>query len=78
MHFDLAGGQQPDGIQTGCLCQNGLVLCIVDDGVGFDPSVDPQGNGLTSMRTRAARMHGDLQIVPGAPSGTSITLSVPV
>jgi ligand-binding sensor domain-containing protein/two-component sensor histidine kinase len=55
-----------------------LVLGIADDGVGFDPSVESPGNGLTSMRTRAARMHGDLRIVPGAPSGTSITLSVPV
>lgn len=55
-----------------------LVLGIADNGVGFDASLDAQGNGLTSMRSRAARIHGVLRIDPASPSGTSVTVSVPV
>jgi ligand-binding sensor domain-containing protein/two-component sensor histidine kinase len=55
-----------------------LVLSIVDDGVGFDASTDFDGQGLTSMRRRAARINATLRIEPSTPSGTSVVLSVPI
>ena len=54
-------------------------VAIRDDGIGFDPSLGRPGHlGLASMRDRAARLDGSLDIasVPGA--GTTITATVPV
>jgi ligand-binding sensor domain-containing protein/two-component sensor histidine kinase len=55
-----------------------LVLSIIDDGVGFDASTDFDGQGLTSMRRRAARINATLRIEPSPPSGTAVVLSVPI
>jgi signal transduction histidine kinase len=35
-----------------------LTLQMMDDGTGFDPDAEYEGNGLHNMRTRAARLHG--------------------
>jgi signal transduction histidine kinase len=55
-----------------------LLLTVADDGIGFEPSLNESGQGLTSMRRRAARIHGLLQITPGATSGTVVALTVPL
>jgi PAS domain S-box-containing protein len=57
----------------------GVVLRIVDDGRGFDPTDIPEGHlGLTGMRARAAKIDGRLSITSRPGGGTTIELSVPV
>jgi signal transduction histidine kinase len=51
-----------------------LTLAISDDGKGFDPSVESEGQGLRSMRGRAARLQADLEVTSRAGRGTSVTL----
>ena len=50
---------------------------VIDNGVGFQTSVDPEGNGLASMRRRAAGMHAVLEITSSPGQGTMVQLSVP-
>ena len=54
-----------------------LVLTVVDDGVGFDPSVQGDGQGRSSMERRAQRLSGSLAITSGPGGGTAITLNIP-
>ena len=39
-----------------------LLLTVADNGVGFDPSNESEGQGLTSMQRRAQRLDGTLDI----------------
>jgi ligand-binding sensor domain-containing protein/two-component sensor histidine kinase len=55
-----------------------LVLAVVDDGVGLDPSQEVDGQGLASMRRRALRMKGSVAFEPVKPSGTAVILKVPI
>ena len=55
-----------------------LVLTLSDDGVGFNVSEASDGSGLESMRKRAARMGGKLEIVSSNGKGTTVTLQVPL
>jgi signal transduction histidine kinase/streptogramin lyase len=54
-----------------------LVLTVEDNGVGFDASRAHEGQGLSSLRRRADRLHGALDIVSIAGTGTTVTLTVP-
>lgn len=58
-----------------------LQLCIRDDGVGFDLNAVEQSNkshfGLITMRERAKRLNGRLNIETQSGHGTSINLFVP-
>jgi ligand-binding sensor domain-containing protein/signal transduction histidine kinase len=51
-----------------------LRLGISDDGVGFDPSLQGDGDGLPNLRRRAMRLGGTLEISSQSGSGTSIRL----
>lgn len=52
-----------------------VCLVIRDNGVGFDPSADYPGHlGLRSMRERAVRSKGEIQIDSGPAKGTQIQL----
>ncbi len=54
-------------------------LEIRDDGVGFDPGGSFPGHlGLRSMRERAARIGGSLEIVSTPGEGTHLTSSIPL
>lgn len=53
-----------------------LRLLIRDDGIGFDPAVKYNGNGLNSIRKRAQEMHAKLNIQSGEGIGTSVELIV--
>jgi ligand-binding sensor domain-containing protein/two-component sensor histidine kinase len=64
-------------IQLG-LHSNRIVLVVEDDGVGFDPGLADDGNGLGNMQKRADAMHGRLQIISKPGSGTRVTLNIPV
>jgi len=55
-----------------------VLLRIVDDGVGFDPSAASAGRGLDNLKERAATRHGSLTIDTGEDSGTIISASLPL
>jgi two-component system sensor histidine kinase UhpB len=50
------------------------VVCIADDGGGFDPASTPRGLGLTGMRERAALARGSVHVRSAPGQGTSIEL----
>jgi PAS domain S-box-containing protein len=53
-------------------------LCVVDDGVGFDPrAVDGEGLGLASMRERLRLLGGEIAIVSKHRGGTRVEATVP-
>jgi signal transduction histidine kinase len=55
-----------------------VTVVIHDDGIGFDPSLGRPGHlGLASMRERAARLGGRLDIASAPGAGTTITATVP-
>jgi len=53
---------------------------IADDGNGFDAQMGKPGAGmgLTSMRERACKIGGDLNIASQPGSGTTITLRLSI
>jgi PAS domain S-box-containing protein len=56
----------------------GITLEVSDDGVGFDPQASFPGHlGLKSMRERAARVGGALQVRSTRKKGTSIRVRIP-
>jgi signal transduction histidine kinase len=55
-----------------------LLLSIIDYGKGFDATVEYDGNGLISMKTRAAESGGSLEISSPAGGGTMLTLRFPM
>jgi signal transduction histidine kinase len=54
-----------------------ILLRIVDDGVGFDPSHKAGGLGLESMRQRVQAVGGFIDISSSPNSGTQIEVRVP-
>jgi ligand-binding sensor domain-containing protein len=56
----------------------GLMLRIVDNGAAGHAAFENEGNGLPSMRRRAQRLKGSLEIGPGAGAGTAVTLRIPL
>jgi signal transduction histidine kinase len=55
-----------------------LVLCVADDGGGFDPSGDYPGHlGLHSMRERATTVGGALEVKSTPGAGTQVLARVP-
>ena len=56
----------------------GLALEVRDDGIGFDPSGSFPGHlGLRSMRERAERLGGTLEVESGAGRGTRTLVRIP-
>ena len=53
-------------------------LIVKDDGVGFDPNVPTDRNGLRNLRERAQNLRGGIDIQSGFGKGTSIILEFPV
>jgi signal transduction histidine kinase len=51
-------------------------LIVSDNGVGFDPEVARTGTGVKSMRERAARLGGRLDIISRPGQGTSVVLTL--
>ena len=54
-----------------------LLLEVVDDGRGFDPTATVPGLGLVSMRERAERLGGQLSVTTRPGGGTAVRLVVP-
>jgi ligand-binding sensor domain-containing protein len=57
---------------------NEINLTIEDDGKGFDSKKEFAGNGMTTMKTRAALLNGVLQITSGKDKGTIVELNFKV
>ena len=57
--------------------ERGLVLSVVDNGVGLDAASVEDGNGLTSMRSRAERLGARFAISARIDGGTTVQLEVP-
>lgn len=55
-----------------------LLLEIIDNGTGFDQSIEGQGHGLRSMKRRAAALGGTLVIESKSGTETMIKVSVPL
>jgi ligand-binding sensor domain-containing protein/signal transduction histidine kinase len=54
-----------------------IVLVVRDDGRGFDTEGSTEGNGLVSMKRRAASLAGELQLSSIEGKGTEVSLKVP-
>jgi signal transduction histidine kinase len=54
-----------------------LVVQVRTNGVGFEPCAAVKGHGLASMRNRAQRLGGRIDVV-GNERGTTVTLEVPL
>jgi signal transduction histidine kinase len=55
-----------------------LRLTISDDGRGFDPAARTEGNGLLSMRRRAADLGGELSLESSVGVGSRVRLTIPL
>ena len=55
-----------------------LVLKMSDNGRGFDVACANNGNGLASMRLRARKLGGNLEVVSPNGDGTTVVLRVPL
>jgi signal transduction histidine kinase len=56
-----------------------VILCVIDDGVGFNPDEQDQsvGHGLANMRARAEELSGTCTIQSAPGEGTQICLRLP-
>jgi len=54
-----------------------IALWVADNGVGFDPSIEGGGQGLTGMRRRAESLGGSVEIDSRPGHGTTVRLMIP-
>lgn len=57
-----------------------VVMCVSDDGIGFDPTTrgsDGAGLGMVTMRERAEAIRADLAIESAPGRGTHVTVALP-
>jgi two-component sensor histidine kinase len=54
-----------------------LLLRLKDNGKGFDVTRARDGHGLRSMRERARKLDGTIEVLSGENQGTMVTLRVP-
>ncbi len=57
---------------------NDICVEVVDNGVGFAPSAEGQGLGLTNLRSRAEKLGGTFDIQVLEEGGTKATWRVPI
>ena len=55
-----------------------LELSLWDDGRGFDPASNGDGNGLANMRRRAERLGGEFRVDSNEGRGTMVKLMAPL
>jgi signal transduction histidine kinase len=55
-----------------------LSFTLIDNGIGFDPTIQNDRNGISNMKYRSTKLHGQLAIesIPG--EGTTIRLTFPM
>ncbi len=55
-----------------------ILLTVEDNGVGFDPNLTTDRNGIRNLKARASSLNGVIDIRSGSGKGTSIKLEFPV
>jgi ligand-binding sensor domain-containing protein/signal transduction histidine kinase len=55
-----------------------LVITLADDGIGFDPAVAHDGQGVASMRRRASDMGASLRLEAAPGRGTRVVVETPL
>lgn len=55
-----------------------LVLQITDNGRGFDPSKQPDGFGLQTVRSRVSGFDGEMDLTSAPGEGTSVLIYLPL
>ena len=55
-----------------------LLLCVRDEGRGFDPAAQSDGYGFVDMRERLAFVGGSLDLQSTPDGGTTVTARIPV
>jgi signal transduction histidine kinase len=55
-----------------------LIIQVEDNGRGFDPDAQRDGNGLDSLRRRAESVGGGFHVRSSPGAGTHVTLTVPL
>ena len=63
---------------SGEFSSHDFLLKVHDDGIGFDETKVPAGNGLRNLRRRAADLKGTLLIESRPGHGTTIVLKSPI
>ncbi len=59
------------------LPSGGALLCICDDGIGFDPAGPREGIGLKIMEKRCTLFHGRMRIRSTIGEGTELQIEIP-
>ena len=57
---------------------DGLLLTVIDDGIGPAPSTPQMGRGLANMAERAEALGGTFRLVTGPEGGTRLEWRVPL
>jgi two-component system, NarL family, sensor histidine kinase DevS len=66
-------------VQVRISSRDGVIsMRVVDDGVGFDPKMAPQGLGLLGIGERVSLLAGELAVSSAPGSGTSVEARIPV
>jgi signal transduction histidine kinase len=60
------------------IVEQGLEVCVRDNGCGFDVTQASLGQGLESLRNRAAEMGGEFDLQSQIGEGTQVILRVPL
>jgi signal transduction histidine kinase len=58
--------------------ENWLRLRLTDNGQGFDLAAVSDGNGMASMRRRAQKLGGELEVISHLGEGTTVILTAPL
>jgi ligand-binding sensor domain-containing protein len=57
---------------------NYLYLNVTDDGIGFDPSITTERNGIKNIYTRIKSINGKIDLVTAPGKGTRWSISIPL
>ncbi len=58
--------------------QEEIIISLKDDGIGFDPKIEFEGNGLRNMAQRAEQSKLQLDIISEVNEGTSVKIRFPI
>ena len=58
--------------------ENWFWLKLTDNGAGFDLAKASDGNGMMSMRRRAQKLGGELEVISSLGEGTTVILKAPL
>ncbi len=59
------------------VCDGELIVTVVDDGPGFDPTASARSRGLLNMADRASALGGELLVDSSPGGGTRISMVLP-